>query len=192
MALLASFTMLSATPAAAHDAIISSDPVDGAELTTSPTQITLTFNNDLSTLGGQILVTDADGTTVASGDPAVTGPAAVLELGDPLANGTYTVNWRAVSSDSHPIEGTFTFTVADPAADVSVEPTDEATGEATDDATDQAETPTPIMATDAAQEVSSEDSDSGLPWTGIIIGAGLGLAIGIVLTILGKRRGRKD
>lgn len=190
MALLAGLTMLSATPAAAHDAIISSDPADGTELTSSPAQITLTFNNDLSTLGGQIVVADAAGTPVASGEPAVAGPTAVLALTDPLANGAYTVTWRAVSSDSHPIEGTFAFTVADPAAEVVPEPTVETP--APTETTDAAETPTPISETATADEAEDADSDPGLPWTGIIIGGVIGLAVGIGLTILGKRRARKD
>jgi len=189
MALLAGFTMLSATPAAAHDAIISSDPADGTELTSSPAQITLTFNNDLSTLGGQIQVADAAGVTVASGEPAVTGPTATLPLPEPLANGSYSVTWRAVSSDTHPIEGTFTFSVADPAAEVTPEPTVEATEPASATEAPAEETPTPISAT---QEADDADSDSGLPWTGIIIGAVIGLGVGIVLTVLSKRRARKD
>lgn len=189
MALLAGFTMLSATPAAAHDAIISSDPADGTELTTSPAQITLTFNNNLSTLGGQILVTDATGATVISAEPVVTGPTAVLALPDALANGAYTVAWRAVSSDSHPIEGSFAFTVADPTAEVTPEPTVEATEPASATEAPAEETPTPISAT---QEADDADSDPGLPWTGIIIGAVIGLGVGIVLTVLSKRRARKD
>lgn len=190
-ALLAGVAMLSAPPAAAHDAIISSDPVDGTELTTSPAQITLTFNNDLSTLGGQIVVADAAGTTVASGEPVVTGPTAVLTL-PTLANGAYSVTWRAVSSDSHPIEGTFAFSVADPAAEATEEPTVEATETAETTEAPAEETPTAISATAPADEADAAESDSGLPWTGIIIGAALGLGVGIVLTVLGKRRGRKD
>lgn len=194
MALLAGVAMLSAPPAAAHDAIISSDPVDGTELTTSPAQITLTFNNDLSTLGGQIVVADAAGATVASGEPVVTGPTAVLTL-PTLANGAYSVTWRAVSSDSHPIEGTFAFSVADPTAEATEEPTVEATETVETTETTEApaeETPTAISATAPADEADAAESDSGLPWTGIIIGAALGLGVGIVLTVLGKRRGRKD
>ena len=195
--------VLLATPAAAHDALVSSDPADGAQLATSPTQVTLTFNNDLSEIGGQVVVTDSTGVAVTSGAPAVVGPTATLALPDPLANGAYTVTWRAVSSDSHPIEGTFAFTVADPAAEVAeaeaaaaaaaeaeaaeaeaaaaTTPADEtATAEPTTD-----ETPTPIKATEPAPE-------EGLPWGGIIIGALLGLAAGIAITIISKRRGRKD
>ena len=201
MALLAGFTMLSAAPAAAHDVLISSDPVDGAVLETSPAQITLTFNNDLSTLGGQVLVTDEAGETISSGAPAIEGTTAAIGLPDALDNGTYSVAWRAVSSDSHPIEGTFTFTVADPAATAPEAPADEAavptaTEEAEAEAEAEAEEqPVPISATDQDTEAAaSESTDSGsdVPWTGIIVFAILGLAAGVVLTVVSKRRARKD
>ncbi|SDB90119.1 hypothetical protein SAMN05216410_0804 [Sanguibacter gelidistatuariae] len=187
---------LLASPAAAHDAIVSSDPADGAQLTTSPTQITLTFNEDVSDLGGQVVVTDSTGATVAAGAPAVTGPAATLPLADPLANGAYSVAWRAVSSDSHPIDGTFAFTVADPAAEPEPEPEMTALADAptADDATPETateETPTPIMATEPADE-ADDSTKEGLPWPGIIIGAVLGIGAGIAITVISKRRGRKD
>lgn len=184
-------TVLMATPAAAHDAIISSDPAADAELTTAPTQITLTFNNDLSTLGGQVVVTDSTGATVASGAPTVAGPTATLPLADPLANGAYSVAWRAVSSDSHPIEGTFAFTVADPAAEPEPTMTALADDPASDEPATTEETPTPIMATEPPADTDDAESEP-LPWTGIILGGVLGIGAGILVTIIMKRRGRKD
>lgn len=189
--------LLMAAPAAAHDAIIGSDPAPDSELTTVPTQITLTFNNDLSTLGGQIVMTDSTGATVASGAPTVTGPTATLDLTDPLANGAYSVAWRAVSSDSHPIDGTFAFTVADPAnqADTPATPEPDATTDATTDAADEPatteETPAPIATTEPPADADDAASTS-LPWTGIILGGVLGLGVGILVTIVLKRRGRKN
>lgn len=189
-------TVLMATPAAAHDAIISSDPAADAELAVTPTQITLTFNNDLSTLGGQVVVTDSTGATVASGAPAVAGPTATLPLADPLANGAYSVAWRVVSSDSHPIEGAFAFTVADPANQPATPaaPEPDATTAASDDTATTEETPTPIKATEPpADKVTTGDAESDpLPWAGIIIGGVLGIGGGILITIIMKRRGRKD
>lgn len=39
------------------------------------------------------------------------GKTLLLRTGKPLAAGTYQVNWRAVSMDTHRIQGSFTFAV---------------------------------------------------------------------------------
>lgn len=53
--------------------------------------------------------------------------------------------------------------------------------------TDTETTPAPSPAPDDA-----EDASPGLPWTGIAVGGVLGLAAGIVLMVLSKRRERRD
>lgn len=100
-----------APAALAHDTLLSSDPEDGAVLETSPEQITLGYSADLLKVSPLIRVVDDQGATVLEQAPEITGPDAVLPLKGGLAPGSYEVLWRVVSSDGHPIEGSFSFEV---------------------------------------------------------------------------------
>lgn len=109
--LLTVLVALVLAPAArAHDVLIATDPEDAATLDAAPSAITLTFNNSPLDVGSAIIVADSAGETVAEGTGTVSGTDVVLEL-DELAAGDYEVQWRVASSDGHPIEGTFGFTV---------------------------------------------------------------------------------
>ena len=55
-------------------------------------------------------VTDASGVEVSQGKAQVTGNTMRIGL-KPLNVGVYNVNWRAVSTDTHKTEGSFTFQI---------------------------------------------------------------------------------
>lgn len=119
--MLAAFAMLS-IPAYAHDTLISSDPADGDTLETSPESITLTYSADILEVSPAVRIVDEAGETIADVEPTVDGPAVTAELADPLPAGDYTVQWRVVSSDGHPIEGSVDITVEqDPAGQDSAD-----------------------------------------------------------------------
>jgi len=178
--LLMALTVLwgAASPAAAHDELVSTDPPAGAELTALPEALTLTFSAEL--LGGdeanQVQVTDAAGTTLTDGPAVVAGTTLTQALaGD--ASGSIQVVWRVVSSDGHPISGEFTFTVTPP---VPAE-----TPTATPEPIETAQ-PTPSAEpSPAATPISEEDAAGAadpLPW---IVGAiVLVVVIGLVLYLL--------
>ena len=192
LGLTAALATLTAAPASAHDRILSSDPADGAQLETPPAAITLTFNTEPLPVEPQVVVSDSAGTVVTQGAPVIDGSTATLALDPAVALGgdTYTVAWRVVSSDGHPIEGTFAFTVAaQPEAPVSEEPaTDEATPEesASEEATtDAAEETSPEPATPVATD--AEDGSSVVP---VLVGLGaLVVAAAVVVVIVLRRRG---
>src|SRR5690625_2915747 len=100
-----------APAARAHDVLIATDPEDSATVDGAPSAITLTFNNSPLDVGSAIVVADSAGETVTEGPGTVSGTDVVLELDTELAAGDYEVQWRVASSDGHPIEGTFGFTV---------------------------------------------------------------------------------
>ncbi|MCQ6273293.1 copper resistance protein CopC, partial [Pseudarthrobacter sp. R1] len=110
---------LTASPALAHDALSSTTPARDSVVTTAPETVSLTLTQpptDSASLNLSIItVTDGAGATVSDGTVSVEGPTLSTKTaaGSP---GTYTVLWRAVSSDGHPIEGNYTFTVQAPAA----------------------------------------------------------------------------
>ena len=111
-ALLLALLLALPLPAQAHDTLLSSDPEDGASLETSPEAITLTFSADVLAVSPLVRITDESGAQLAEIVPAVDGATATATLEEPLPAGAHTIQWRVVSSDGHPIEGSFTITVA--------------------------------------------------------------------------------
>jgi copper transport protein len=118
--LLAAVACAAALPAAAfaHSALESSNPAADASLEESPRRIVVTFSEAPDAKLSLVRVLDARGVAV----PDVTEPQVVpgdrqsLEVtpGTPLADGVYTVNWRAVSSvDGHVESGAFAFGVGE-------------------------------------------------------------------------------
>ena len=99
----------------AHATLQSSSPPANAVLTDAPTSITLTFDEGVNKVDDSIRLVAADGTAVALGAVTQDDTGAVLTAQVPtLANGTYVVAWKAISDDSHPVSGAFTFTVGTP------------------------------------------------------------------------------
>ncbi|MEU5942924.1 copper resistance CopC family protein [Micromonospora sp. NPDC047548] len=105
-----------ASPAAAHNSIQAANPAQDARLSAPPTQITLTFLQKLDPAFTTIVLSDADQRKVPTSEPAVTGATGTVTISPPLANGNYTVAYRVVSADGHPVQGSYSFTIADPTA----------------------------------------------------------------------------
>ncbi|MEU9388454.1 copper resistance protein CopC [Streptomyces sp. NPDC048324] len=121
-ALLVLLVLGGAGPASAHAALKSTDPKDGSVLKSAPRSITLTFTESVGLLDDSFRVLDPGNKRVRTG-PAEHGPGgsdtARVTLPAGLARGTYVVAWRAVSADSHPVSGAFTFSVGKPSPTVA-------------------------------------------------------------------------
>ncbi|ROP72170.1 copper resistance CopC family protein [Curtobacterium sp. PhB115] len=173
--------LVGAQPAAAHSALTSSSPADGAVVTEPLDRVDLTFSEaPLAGLdaGLRIQVTDASGTDVSTGGVTVSG--ATMSTTVDLENGAYTVLWRYVSPDGHPIDGSLAFEYRVAAAT----PTSPATRTAA-----AAPTATPSVTAGPAPD-EAERSAAGIPpgvWAGL--GAGIVLVAGAVVVVL-LRRGR--
>ncbi|WP_326796976.1 copper resistance protein CopC/CopD [Streptomyces sp. NBC_01808] len=106
-----------ATPAAAHAALTGTDPAEGSVVQEAPQAVTLDFSEGVQLADDAIRVLDPDGNDVTKGGAAhVDGNAktATAALRPGLPDGTFTVVWKTVSADSHPISGAFTFSVGKP------------------------------------------------------------------------------
>ncbi|MDJ1371505.1 copper resistance CopC family protein [Gulosibacter molinativorax] len=135
LALLVSVALLVAIPvsgiASAHDQLVESDPVEGQEFDAAPTEATLRFSAEMLEIGTELALQNADteefvelpGAYVVDYD-TVTQPLPELPAG------AYTLNWRVVSQDGHPISGAIHFTVTGGTAAGSAEATDGATADA--------------------------------------------------------------
>lgn len=185
---------LVAAPASAHDELVSTDPAAGATLDAAPAQLTLTFSGELLANPGatEVQITDAVGTSLASGAPAVAGTTVTqaVDAAAASAGGAVTVLWRVVSSDGHPISGELDFTVAaaapaptaTPAATTAVSPAPSAT-----EAVEAAPAPS------ATTVEAAGDSEGTPPWPWIIGGIVLVAAGGALVAVLvGRARGQSS
>lgn len=112
-AIVTALVALLAAPASAHASLLSTDPSSGGVYDTPPTAITLRFTEGVEVALGGVRVYDSDRERVVTGKPEhPNGQQSVVTTSLPkLANGTYVVTWRVTSSDSHPIDGAYTFQV---------------------------------------------------------------------------------
>ncbi|WP_017576023.1 copper resistance CopC family protein [Nocardiopsis kunsanensis] len=196
---LAPFTaaalVLAPSPAGAHDVLTGSTPEDGQTLDTAPEEVVLSFNNAPleSGDGNAISVTGPDEeTTYETGDLVFEGNDVSTEL-EPLDQaGDYTIGFRVVSSDGHPIQESLTFTVPEEAvAEGASEEeegagADEAAAEDTQDEGAQEDTG------EAAEETATEEAadEGGISGTavGIIIAAAVVVLAGVILVAVRVRR----
>ncbi|AZQ72587.1 hypothetical protein EKH77_16385 [Streptomyces luteoverticillatus] len=115
-ALLCTLT-LGAGTASAHAALTATDPADGSVVPAAPARVTLTFSEGVLLSPDSVRVLDPRGERVDEGRPQHDGGrsgTATVALRAGIADGTYTVAWQAVSADSHPVAGAFTFSVGAP------------------------------------------------------------------------------
>ncbi|GAA3151999.1 copper resistance CopC family protein [Nonomuraea salmonea] len=101
-------TGLMASPALAHDALKRSSPAKDAEVTALE-EIELEFT--ASVKFPFVVLHDASGKQLQLGEPELDGPLVTAGVTQLLAPGSYTIGWRVVSSDGHPIEGEIPFNV---------------------------------------------------------------------------------
>lgn len=182
--------------ASAHDELVSSSPAAEATVSTTPTEVVLTFTNPPSGIGAEIIVSDGTGATWSEGPVAVVNNTAVQALRPGAPAGTYTTQWRVVSSDDHPIEGTYTFTSQAAQAGTSTgsesdaaAPTPGSTSNPASEPASESTLGSPAPASDgtAVGENSEQASSSALPPFVIYLGIG-GLIVAAVLVILTRRR----
>jgi methionine-rich copper-binding protein CopC len=100
-------------PAEAHAMLDYATPPVGGNVAVAPPILTLRFTQQLEAAFSGVDVTDAAGRRVDLGNATVPPQRPdEMQVGlKPLAAGTYTVRWHAVSVDTHRTEGSFSFTV---------------------------------------------------------------------------------
>jgi len=172
--------------ALAHDRVLSVDPADGASVAVAPDQVQLVLSEAPIALGTAVEVRGPDGGVVSVGDPVIADATVTQALGGERPAGAYTVVWRVVSSDGHPIDGTSTFTAQTPAAPtVSPGPTESPTTTPEPTATP---TPTPEATTASPTPAPAPGDVTGgsvPPWALALLGVGAAVT---VIVLLVRRR----
>jgi copper resistance protein C len=105
--------LLAAPDVQAHAFLDHANPAVGSLVPTAPGAVTLWFTQQIEPAFTTATVADASGNAVAAG-PAAVDAQDPMELKvplKPLPPGTYTVNWHALSVDTHTTQGHFTFEV---------------------------------------------------------------------------------
>jgi copper transport protein len=98
--------------ASAHAVLVRSVPSNDTVLNHAPREIRLIFNEPVETAFGSIRVYDSTAHRFDDGQIHRPDARAVsVGVAGPLARGTYTVTWRVISADSHPVHGAFVFHV---------------------------------------------------------------------------------
>jgi len=102
---------LVATAAFAHAQLEKATPGVGATVA-SASELKLEFSEAVEPKFTTVAVTGPSG-ALAAAKPTTAGDGKLLvvKFAAPLAPGEYTVNWKAVSVDTHHTQGSFSFTV---------------------------------------------------------------------------------
>lgn len=176
---VAAFALLGpASPAQAHDQLLDSQVVAGAD--GKPTAIRLSYSGNILGVGNEVRVTDSKGRSVAKGEPTALNRDLTQNLIVPLADGEYTGLWHVVSSDGHAIEGAFKFTVVNGAAGAitATEIPGSGSGSTTAPAPD-------------ADSGSDSDAGSGMSPARILAIIGVLIVVGAVVVPFFKRKNRE-
>ncbi|MFE7277211.1 copper resistance protein CopC [Streptomyces sp. NPDC057623] len=167
---------VSAPQAAAHTDLDTSSPGARATLAGLPPNATLTFSDSMTQKYAKVAVTGPDGKSAAAGDPQVDGKTVTLPLETGSPAGRYTVGYRVVSADGHPVSGSYTFTVK-AAGSPSPSPRAEQSADAP-----------PSPAARAAKADAAAEEPSGTNTSALVGGGALVLTLAAVGAYVMRRR----
>ena len=153
--------LVGVTTASGHSQLVSSDPADGSVLSAPPTQLVLTFNEALLKEAVDVAIANGAGDVVSGDVATVVGAIATIPWPADLPPDNYSVSYRVVSDDGHPITGSIGFSYT-------------------------SDSKTPTAATPEATPVATpEATPTSEPATGFPIGlVGLILALAATLTVI--------
>ncbi|GAA3535661.1 copper resistance protein CopC [Amycolatopsis ultiminotia] len=168
--------LATATPALAHNVLINSDPGNAASVAKGPAKVTLTFDQYVQNADvNQIAVTGPNGGQWAEGPVTVENNVLSAPLRPLGPAGKYTIGYRILSADGHPVSGEipFTLTTAGTGTPASV------------DAAKAAGAP-------AASSSTGSSSSTGVPIWVWIAGAVVLLALGLTVALRTGREPKSD
>ena len=153
--------------AQAHSELVSSTPEDGQVLDAPPTEVAFTFNEDLLPDFVNFVATDPQGQVVELIVTGVDGTTATLAWPPNAPGGEWRVDYRVVSQDGHPVDGSiaFSYPAASPTPSPSTAP------------------PSPSPATTSAQPAPEATSPQPSPTVSPASGSS-GISTGWIIAIV--------
>jgi len=111
----ATLSLSGVVAAFAHAHLVRATPAEGGTVKSAPNEVTLKFNEKLESAFSSAVVRDSGGKQVDKADAHVDkADRTIVRVSlPPLDPGVYTVEWKAMSSDTHKINGNFTFRVGE-------------------------------------------------------------------------------
>ncbi len=110
--LLASFVLLGvvlAAPVGAHAALVSMTPEADSTVESPPREVVLDFNESVAATSDAVRVFDPSGQELRGIEVSGTDTTVTATLPESDVDGSYTVDWKVVSADGHPIRGAYLF-----------------------------------------------------------------------------------
>jgi len=115
--LCAAMVTATAVPASAHALLLRTVPSPQSTVKTAPEVVRLGFSEPVEVAFGAVRVFDVDGHRVDAGAITRADSDREVDVATPhLKAGTFTVAWRVVSADGHPVHGGFSFYVGAPSS----------------------------------------------------------------------------
>ena len=114
LTVLSASAALAVLPSTKHATLVSSEPAANSHLASPPTRVRLVYSEPIEGKLAKVTIVPATAAPIvlrAGADPR--DVHAVIAPVDALGPGTSKVEWRVVSADGHPVDGTFSFTVGD-------------------------------------------------------------------------------
>ena len=107
------FSLSGTFAAFAHTHLVRATPAVDGTIHTAPSEVTLRFSEKLESAFSSVVVRDSEGNQIDKGNAQLDkSDRRIMRVSlPPLAPGVYKVEWRAVSADTHKVEGDFTFRV---------------------------------------------------------------------------------
>jgi copper resistance protein C len=179
-ALSAVLGALTAAPAWAHTRLVSSVPAAG-QPAVAPDEVVLVFSDPVQAGLSALSVRGPDGEEQVDGSPTAGADEVSVSqaLRAPLRPGTWTVAYRVLAADGHPVTGSFEVTTVAPAETAApAETPPPSAAPAPSGASPLPTTPTPTATTAALSPAADERDNGGLPLLPLVVGglvvAGLG------------------
>jgi methionine-rich copper-binding protein CopC len=99
----------------AHAHLVRATPAVGGTVQAAPSEVMLRFSEKLEPKFSSVIVRDLAGKQVSKGDAIVdkSDRMVIRASLQPLEPGVYKVEWRAMSADTHKVNGDFTFKVGE-------------------------------------------------------------------------------
>lgn len=166
-----------AGPVSAHTALRKSTPAKNAEVDSLP-EISLVFTEDINPKVVKVQLRDANGGQHEAGSPKVAGDTVTQPVSGGLTAGRYSIVYRVISADGHPVQGEVPFTFVGDLARPA--PPQNAAG-----GTAPPPNPTPASAADPDDSKKSGGSKNWLVVAGVLIAV---LAAGGGVYLLRARR----
>jgi len=111
LAALVTLLFLVASPASAHTELTSSTPANGAVVNGPPSTISLTFSEPPLAEGLAVQVAALDGPQVEVGKPTLKGSTVTVTWPATANSGEYSISYRVVADDGHPVTGQIAFSI---------------------------------------------------------------------------------